>query len=233
MHKVICSFPKLFAKLISLRKLPNFEKILYLRNIKKGDVVLDIGANCGYFTVLFSRLVSTYGEVHAFEPVPETFELLLGNTRKMISNIKPNNLAVGDKRGKAVISYNLNDSEKASLVHSCASMKRQAETDVIPLDDYMEENDIRKLDFVKCDVEGFELNALKGMMKTLAIHHPQISLEVTLPNEQKLEMIDLLKRLGYDSFSKIERGFPEYDTKESTQYKEDYFYLHATSSLAT
>ena len=230
MHPVLFRFPKLYAKLISLRKLPSFEKILYLRSIKKGDVVLDVGANCGYFTALFSRLVSTYGEVHAFEPVPETYKLLLANTRKRMPNVKPNNFAVGEKRGKAVISYDLNDSEKASLVHSCVSMTRHFETDVIPLDDYAQENDLRKLDFVKCDVEGFELNALKGMKDTLAIHRPQISLEVTLPDEQRIEMIDLLKSLGYDSFRKIERGFPDYDPKENIQQEEDYFYLHATSS---
>ena len=80
--------------------------------------------------------------------------------------------------------------------------------------------------------EGFELNALKGMKDTPAIHalkfhsksHSQMSKD---RNARSFE------NLGYDSFRKIERGFPDYDSKENTRQEEDYFYLHATSSLAT
>jgi len=228
MHHVVSCFPKLFARLISLRKQPNFEKILYLKSVNKGDVVFDVGANCGYFTSLFSKLVSFYGEVHAFEPVPETYSLLSKNTLKM-NNVRPNNLAIGESRGKAIISYDLNDSEKATLIHSSTSKEKHAEVNVISLDDYVQENNIRKIDFVKCDVEGFELNALKGMKKTLAMHVPQLSIEVTLKDHQKLELINLLENLGYNKFRKIDRGFPYYEPKKETEQKEDYFYLHATS----
>jgi len=233
MHNIVSSYPKLFAKLISLRKQPNFEKILYLKSINKGDVVFDVGANSGYFTTLFAKLVSSCGEVHAFEPVPETYSLLLKNTLNKMPNIRPNNLAVGENRGNAVISYNLNDSEKASLVHSFDSKAKHAEVLVISLDDYVQENNIRKIDFVKCDVEGFELNALKGMKKTLAMHRPQISIEVTLKDQEKLELINLLESLGYNTFRKIEKDFPHYEPKKKTEQQEDYFYLHATSSLST
>ena len=232
MHNIVSSSPKLFAKLILLRKQPNFEKILYLESVNKGDVVFDVGANCGYFTTLFSKLVTSYGEVHAFEPVPETYSLLFKNTLKM-PNVRLNNLAIGESRGKAVISYDLNDSEKATIVHSSTSKEKHAEINVISLDDYVEENNIRKIDFVKCDVEGFELNALKGMKKTLAMHLPQISIEVTLKNKEKLELINLLESLGYNTFRKIEKDFPYYEPKKKTEQQEDYFYLHATSSLST
>ena len=104
---------------------------------------------------------------------------------------------------------------------------------VLPLDTYSREIQLKRLDFLKCDVEGFELKALKGMKDTLANHLPQISLEITLPREQRFELIDFLKSLGYDSSRKIEKGFPRYDPQQDTQIEEDYFYLHATSSLAT
>ena len=49
------------------------EKRVYLALVREGDVVFDIGANLGHFTLLFSDLVGRRGEVHAFEPVPPTF----------------------------------------------------------------------------------------------------------------------------------------------------------------
>ena len=68
------------------------------------------------------------------------------------------------------------------------------------------------------------------MKGTLGAFHPEISLEVTIPHEKRVEMVDLLKSLGYDYFRKIERGYPEYDPADDTLETGDYFYLHASSS---
>ena len=231
LHSFLLRFPNLYATFIHLRKYPNFEKILYLRTIKRGDIVLDIGANRGYFTSLFSKLVSKHGQVHAFEPIPETYELLLENTRRLMPNIKPNNFAVGQKKEKASISYDINDLEKASLIHSCTSMAKQIETEIIPLDEYAQDNDLSRLDFVKCDVEGYELQALKGMKRTLSEFTPQLSIEVTINLEDRLSLFSFLKDLGYDSFKIIEKGFPDY--QECLNGVQDYFYLYAFSSKAS
>lgn len=228
MHSPFVRFPKLYARLSSLRKTPNYEKILYLRTVKKGAVVIDAGANRGYFTTLFSMLVGSTGEVHAFEPVPETYDLLLTNTRRRTSNVKANHLAVGRTRGKAPISYDLDDSEKASLAHASATNANSCEVEVIPLDEYMNEEDIRRLDFVKVDVEGYELQALHGMNNSLKKFTPQLSIEVTLLHEERPALFSFLKQVGYDAFRVIEKGYPAYDS--SRHSSEDYFYLHAFSS---
>ena len=68
--------PILYRSLSRFRKSINYEKLLYLRKIKKGHTVLDIGANQGYYTSLFSILTGNKGQVHAFEPVPESFSKL-------------------------------------------------------------------------------------------------------------------------------------------------------------
>ena len=60
----------------------SLEKRLYLSLIREGDVVFDLGANLGYFTLLFSDLVGRGGEVHAFEPVPPTFARLRETIRR-------------------------------------------------------------------------------------------------------------------------------------------------------
>jgi len=225
-------FPRIYAWLSAKRKSVNFEKQLYLRTIRRGDVIFDVGANIGYYSVLFTKLCGKRGFVHCFEPVPETFQLLLDSLVNS-PNAKANNLAAGDSEESLEISYDPEDSEKATLLGQSDSTSSVRMVKVLPLDVYAREIRLKRLDFLKCDVEGFELKALKGMKDTLANHLPQISLEVTLPRQQRFELIDFLKNLGYDSFRKIEKGFPLYNPQKDTQIEGDYFYLHATSSLAT
>jgi FkbM family methyltransferase len=231
-HDAFIPFPRLYAFLCSCRRTPNFEKILYLRTIKRNHVVFDIGANVGRYTKLFSKLTGENGFVHCFEPVPETFQLLVHSLVKS-ENVKANNLAAGDSETMMEISYDPDDSEKATLLGESTPTSSMRTVKVLPLDNYARDVNLKRLDFLKCDVEGFELNALIGLKDTLAIHRPKISVEITLPQDQRLELVDLLESLGYDSFRKIEKGFPKYAPQEDILQEGDYFYLHATSSLVT
>jgi FkbM family methyltransferase len=225
-------FPALYGWLSSKRRSVNYEKLLYLRSIRKGDVIFDIGANIGYYSILFSKLCGKNGFVHCFEPVPETFQLLL-QTMGNCENAKINNIAAGDSEDKLEMSYDPEDSEKASLIVDPTSSNSTRIVKVLPLDEYAKEIKLDRLNFLKCDVEGFELRTLKGMVNTLAKHLPQLSLEITLAQEERLELVDLLKDLGYDLFQKIEKGFPSYEPKQEIKEQGDYFYLHATSSMAS
>jgi len=232
LHDFFIHFPNTYAFLCYCRRIPNFEKILYLRNIKKNQVVFDIGANIGVYTKLFSQLSGENGTVHSFEPVPETFQLLIDSVAGS-KNIRANNLAAGDTEGMMNISYDPKNSEKSSLLGPQNNINFVRTVKVLALDTYAQDVNLERLDFLKCDVEGFELKALKGIQNTLAKYHPKISIEVTLPYDQKLELFDLLVDIGYDQFQKIERGFPTYATDQDTQQEGDYFYLYATSSLAS
>ena len=131
------------------------------------------------------------------------------------------------------MSYDPEDCEKASLVVDSTSTSSTRSVKVLPLDTYAEKIKLEKLNFIKCDVEGFELKALKGMKHTLAKHLPRLSIEITLDDETRKELVELLMQIGYDSFYKIEKGFPAYDPKHDMKKQRDYFYLHATSSLAS
>ena len=67
-------------------------------------------------------------------------------------------------------------------------MAKQIETEIIPLDEYVQDNDLSRLDFVKCDVEGYELQALKGMKRLFSEFTPQLSIEVTINLEDRLSL---------------------------------------------
>ena len=230
MHKFkwLLSYPSLYAYLASKRKHINHEKLLYLKSIKKGNIIFDIGANVGIFTELFSILCGNKGEVHCFEPIPETYEALLRRT-KDLKNVLQNNVAAGDTNSQMTMSYDSSDSEKATLLDN--DKDNGSKVKVIRLDDYVSKINLKRLDFIKCDVEGYELEALIGLKSTLDAFHPQISLEVTVSHQKRIEIVDLLRSLGYDCFKKIELGLPQYNPKEDNTEINDYFYLHASSSF--
>ena len=119
---------------------------------------MDIGANQGYYTSLFSILIGQYGQVHAFEPVPESFNKLR-QLKSCYKNVILNNFAIGEKQGSASINYDPMDSEKASLLNSRNTYPNEFITEVNSIDNYMIDKKLDKIDFIKCDVEGFELNA--------------------------------------------------------------------------
>jgi FkbM family methyltransferase len=224
-------FPKLYAFLALKRRNPNFEKVLYLRQIKWGSTVFDVGANLGYYTLLFSKLTGPKGCVHAFEPVPRTYDKLQKNTQAC-KNLKLSNFAAGERRTKSEICYDSKDLGKASLCTSPQKSESSNIVEVVPLDDYVEELDLSRLDFVKCDVEGYELHAMRGMEKTLQRFRPQLSLEVSLTLDDKKALLSFLQDIGYDTFRKVEKGFPAYEGSPKN-HSSDYFYLHAFSSKVT
>jgi FkbM family methyltransferase len=133
--------------------------------IKPGDVCFDVGANIGWYTTLFQKLVGENGEVHSFEPMPQTFEILEENVRMNVNSgvVRLNNLALGTETGE--IDLHL----FAGLPDGHASISDQGRTDfrsfpcpVKTIDAYLAEHQIDDVRFVKADIEGAELAMLKG-----------------------------------------------------------------------
>jgi FkbM family methyltransferase len=209
-----------------VRRKFNYEKLLYLNKIGNNNIVLDIGANKGYYTSLFSTLVGRYGEVHSFEPVPETYKELQ-NLKTRFENVFKNNLAVGRESCTATINYDPFDSEKATLLDTTLSLPKKYQTEVISIDEYVENLKLTFVHFIKCDVEGLELDVLRGAKNTLKTLKPKVSLEITLAENDLNEAIHLLKSAGYSNFHKIEKDYPLFDIKIHN-YSEDYFYLYAS-----
>jgi len=227
MHNYFLAKKPLFYKILSkLRQKFNYEKFLYLNEIKNGNIVLDIGANKGYYTSLFSTLVGRHGEVHSFEPVPESYKELK-NLKTRFENVCKNNLAVSKESGTATINYDPFDSEKATLIDTTLSLPKKSQTEVISIDEYVENLDLTFVHFIKCDVEGLELEVLRGSMYTLKTLKPKVSLEITLAENDLKEAIHLLRSAGYSNFNKIEKDYPFFDIN-AHDYSEDYFYLYAS-----
>lgn len=140
------------------------QKIALFKNIiKPGMRVLDLGANIGFYTVLFSKLVGESGKVFAFEPDVKNFKHLEKNT-KALYNVIIEKKAVSDKTGKInfYISKDLNVDHQS---YDSGEGRDYEKAGAIALDDYFPDN--IKIDFIKIDIQGYEPIALKGMSKII------------------------------------------------------------------
>ncbi|HSG40283.1 MAG TPA: FkbM family methyltransferase [Thermoanaerobaculia bacterium] len=183
---LLTRWPALYAAALRLRPARDADKLAFLRLVKPGGVVFDVGANNGYYTVLFSHLTGPRGEVHAFEPVPATFERLAANLARecRFGNVRANRTAVGAEVGTAVLFLPGEDHGQASLTRhregswSAGGPVTEHASPLTTLDAYAAERGVRRIDFLKCDVEGAELAVLRGGAGLLERHRPVLHLEV-------------------------------------------------------
>jgi FkbM family methyltransferase len=209
-RRLFAKAPKFYLATLKALRRGSHEKRLYLSIIRKGDVVIDIGANVGYFTTLFSDLVGPGGAVHAFEPLPSTFELLSRNIRTFPAhkNVFLNCLALGERDQKTFLFVPSEDHGQAALARhrdgSWTSRQiREVKVEMMRLDRYAER--LPKIDFVKCDAEGAELLILRGGESTLRRCRPKIFLEIEERWTSSFgwtaaDVVGFLREIGYQHF---------------------------------
>lgn len=179
--------------------------------IKEGDVVVDIGANIGYFTLILSKLVGERGHVYSFEPDPENFYLLKKNVEvNSIHNVTLINKAVSDITGDVEFYSNIDDTSMSSLyklTKSHTSIKCKS----IKLDDYFK--DIKKkIGFIKIDVEGAEGFATNGARSFFEKNKDiKMITEIVPPLIEKSgfghkNYIEMLKQLGFKLYKIDEKS---------------------------
>ncbi|MBU2564047.1 FkbM family methyltransferase [Patescibacteria group bacterium] len=140
-----------------------FETKIIKSVIKKDNTVIDIGANIGYYTLLFAKLVGRNGKIIAFEPDPDNFFLLKKNVE--INGYKNATLiqkAVSNKIGTTKLYLHKNDKKQHSIYNSNNSRK-SIEIESTRADNYINE----KVDLIKIDIEGAEGETIKGMKNLL------------------------------------------------------------------
>jgi FkbM family methyltransferase len=156
-----------------------------LYTLKAGDIVVDAGAHAGFFTTYAAEKVGPTGHVHAFEPEADNFELLCQNTEGY-PNVGCYPWALWSGTALRPLSLSHSSAEH-SLVYERLGRKVQ-EVRCVALDsvafDYMLERR-RPVTFMKIDVEGAELQVLRGAEQTILASRPYIAIELdekeTLP----------------------------------------------------
>ncbi|HEY0976296.1 MAG TPA: FkbM family methyltransferase [Flavobacteriales bacterium] len=141
------------------------------RMLPERGVFVDIGANIGLMTVLAARLVGPQGRVIAFEPNPVARAILERNVRiNDLTQVQVSPMAIGSIPSRSTIYEGVGSNRgRATLVQPSVERVGQ-EVEVVRLSDVVHAED--RMDLVKMDIEGFELEALKGMSEILARPEP-------------------------------------------------------------
>lgn len=137
--------------------------------LAEGDTVLDLGANFG----LFSAYAASIGcNVYAFEPLKKAVDEYLSKTQKIYGNIEIVNKAVSNTIGYS--SLNIDTENFGGSYISDNSDGETIKTETI--DNFINDNNINKIDFIKADIEGQECEMLEGTIETLKYFHPKLSI---------------------------------------------------------
>ena len=143
---------------------------LIKKEIHSGDVVLDIGAHIGYYTLQFANLVGPTGKVYAFEPEPKNFELLKKNVQiNKHDNVVLIQKIVSDKDGIVEFFISKFDSIGNKLFKSNGEHETKEyaiKIESTTLDEYFKDSK-EKIDFIKMDIQGGEGKATLGMKNLL------------------------------------------------------------------
>lgn len=135
------------------------ERRFFENAVSPGQLVVDVGANQGVFTLLFSRLVGPSGGVLSIEPEPALFAALDRNCRlNDANNVTRLQAAAGEKRSPGVLHCSRFNSGDNRLTDSLSGPAVPVE--IVPVDEILP---AEQVSLVKIDVQGYELNVLRGM----------------------------------------------------------------------
>jgi FkbM family methyltransferase len=199
------------------QKYEPFETLLVEQMIKPGMTIVDIGAHIGYYTTLFAMWTGAEGRVIAIEPDPSNMRLLRRNVQlHRFSNVVCEQAAVLDHDGETRLflsSTNTGDHRifdaKDDQVFNRGSRRTAVPVRAIALDGYLEKMGIQQVDFVKMDIQGAEMMALPGMIKTLS--NPNVALfcefwpyVLRQAGAAPRQFLESLKQLGLEVFEIVE-----------------------------
>ena len=191
------------------RRKRSMEYVYHLPNlVQKGDTAIDIGANLGYYSRPLSQIVGNEGRVYCVEPVPVIFEVLKRNMHRR-ANATLLNYALGEESGcvdmvndtVAEVGYfgtgrnAVSDGQSsADAIHFTVQMRRGSELFAA----------LERLDFIKCDVEGYERVVLPEMRALIERFRPVVLLETD--GDTRREMVAMFADMGYRAYTLSDDG---------------------------
>lgn len=171
--------------------------------LKEGMTCIDIGANIGYYSTLYSKIVGLKGKVISIEPSPLNFKYLKENLLiQKLNNFELFNCACGARDSEIKFQLDLrgnkcmivSDSEKLTDPNIINVPIRQ-------LDNIIQELKLQKIDFIKIDVEGYEWEVILGSNNLIKKFHPTTQIEIhfkRLGNQTTREILEFFKNEGYE-----------------------------------
>lgn len=199
--------------------------------------VIDIGANKGIYTYWMSKKAGKNGNVISFEPQPELGGFLNDVKKSFnLSNVSIVNKGLSDTPGnfkmyrKNIGAGGAQLAQQGEVISGNGGLD-EVEVSVTTLDDYLKDKNFNDISFIKCDVEGHELQVFKGGEKTLRANMPTLLFECLHREAIKGTLFSFLDDLGYKGFfihnnQKIDyRKFKDYPYRKPTTEHRNYIFM--------
>ncbi len=180
--------------------------------LREGDAFVDVGSNVGLMSLLASRMVGDHGIVYSFEPEPKTFAILMENIElNGITNIRAHNLAMGMSAGVLPIHYNLHIGRGSSSLMRTSRSVGGPDVEIDSLGEFFARNGVESVRMMKIDVEGWELEVLKGAREFLRSGRaPILCLECSqynpFPNGTVSDLYTFVRSVNDYRVYKLEQG---------------------------
>ncbi|MBU2855950.1 FkbM family methyltransferase [Acidithiobacillus ferrooxidans] len=185
---------------------------LLRRQWTAGKTFIDIGANIGVYTAMAAKRIGSGGMVYAFEPVQRTFKRMEDNIKlNNFANVKTYNIALSSTTGTASIWIPKHNNLGMSSLHPNSTSLDEETIMAITLDRWVKQEKINTVDIIKIDVEGHELEVLKGALDTITKLRPIIALELSREHLGRAgtspeDIAELLITCGYQAYGISDYG---------------------------
>lgn len=188
---------------------------LWVKLCEESQVIFDIGANTGVYA-LVAKTINNNAKVYSFEPEPKYFDMLRKNIILNNFDIKSYRKAISDHNGEVIIDDYSEESK--SLKVAC-----------VTIDEFVKQNDLKRIDLIKIDVETHEPEVLNGFSNYLSLFRPTLLIEI-LNKDIADKIYANVRELGYLYFNIDENGkIRQTDRIEKSDY---YNYLLCNPDIA-
>jgi FkbM family methyltransferase len=172
------------------------------KHIRRGDTCVDVGGHLGYYSFLMSRLTGPEGRVITFEPVAENIAAIRENIAlNKSTNIRVVNSALGERAGMMTLVRSEDETFSATPStrgYAVEGGRKEVEVQVGTLDSFLARENLRP-GVIKIDVEGAEIDVLRGANETLRTIRPIVLLEIHgWGDSTSREVTELLASCGYN-----------------------------------
>jgi FkbM family methyltransferase len=202
--------------------------------VKEGNTVLDIGANLGYYSYFLAEKIGNSGQLYAVEPIPLFAEIWRKNMSKYKGgNIKLFNCALGDvKKDKVKMSIPI---VNGVVRHGLTKVEGQGEESwssamdfEVPMyigDELLLKENLTKLNYIKCDVEGYEQYVIPSLKETISKFKPIIQIELN-GKENRQNVAQFLLELKYDVYILKNNHLKVIEPHDIHSYNQDFYFIN-------
>ena len=187
-------------------------KEILIKLISTNDVIIDIGVNVGYFSALAAEAVGANGTVYAIEASP----IMINRLNKMLNESKINtiklfNYAIWKDKGTLEFKVATNSGWSSIIENPTFIIDEKFDVNAITLDQFCEDQSINKINLLKLDIEGAEMDALLGSIELFTKNRIELILLEVEPfrlnayNHSGIEINNFFSKFGYTALCTIEK----------------------------